>query len=479
MSVSNMILRVRLRNGALINFDQDRIENALYRAADSIGGFRHGDLPAAAETLFDGRSDREIAAALANMVTLCLNSNPQHHVPNFPPDVEKVQDTLIHVLRSYGFIDVADVYEAYRWGRHWVRQGAITPDQFVGNGFPEPQIAASQAWNQAHDCDTVEKLNHIIKKGKVHELVSESIRRYEGELDQAVEAWSKRRARGHDIQLVIVAGPSSSGKTTTTLKVRERLMQRGVKLFMMNLDDYFWPVNEHPTDWTADRDYETPDALDYNLINAHLHALLKGETIRMPRYDFHTGERLEGPEVRLPKGSVLLLDCLHGLYPPMTAGIPAEQKFKIYLETLNVLYAGDGGSRERVRFTDVRMIRRICRDSRHRNHPPLRTILHWNKVRKSELANIIPLIGSTDAIVNGGLAFDLPALKPSIEKIYPAAGDVKRYERLWDAVSRFRRVKELLDGVEALTPQDLERIPGDCVIREFIGGGTLAIPHNE
>lgn len=479
MTVSNMILRVRLRNGALINYDQDRIDTALYKAATSIGGFCQGQLPSCSQSLFAKKSDRLIAEHLANMVTMCLNANPKHHVPNFPPDIEGVQDTIVHVLRSYGFIDVADVFECFRWGKHWIRQDVIGKKQFVGNGYPMDKIDACLAWNKKHDCETVEKLNELIRKGKGLDLIHATIKRYDGELRKAVTSYSKRLAKGDDIKLVVIAGPSSSGKTTTTLKIREALMKKGVRLFMMNLDDYFWPVNEHPTDWTADRDYETPDALDYNLINQHIHSLLDGKAIRMPRYNFHTGEREEGDEVKLPKGAVLLLDCLHGLYPPLTAGIPEESKFRVYLETMNVLYEGNGKTRDIVRFTDIRMIRRICRDVKHRNHPPLNTILHWNKVRKSELANIVPLMRKTDAIINGGMTFDLPVLKPEMEKLLPSSRQMRRYKHLLDPYSRFKRLKELLPTIEAMPQEQIEKIPGDCVIREFIGGSTLKIPHNE
>ncbi len=486
MLVNNKILRVRRRDGALIDFDLAVVARAIHRAAASVGGFEESHIPEINGFLFSGGNDEAIAQTLASMVTMTLNSDERHHVPNFPPTIEKVQDTIVHVLRSYGFVELAEVYEAYRWGRHWIRAGVLRPDQFAGNGFPQARIQEVLAWNRAHSCDTVEGLNEWVRSGRIAELVAAACQRYEGELDATVETFCRRVDSGQDIRVFVVAGPSSSGKTTTTTKLRMRLEARGYHLVLMSLDDYFWPVSQHPTDWIADRDYETPHALDYHLINRHLHQLLAGGTIRMPRYDFKTGERVEGREFKLASGGILLLDCLHGLYPAITDGIDASQKFKVYLETLNVLATGsqnvlfeESTPQGRVPFTDYRLLRRMVRDAKHRNHPPLSTLLHWEKVRRSELANIIPLHNTADAIVNGGMPFDLPALKAHGSDIFPTDRAVDAYRQLLDAQVRWRRVRRTLDAIEPMPDLGLGVIPGDSVIREFIGGSTLEVPHQE
>lgn len=479
MMVNNKILRVRRRDGALINFDIEKIGKAILNAAESIGGFDSSHIPAINGFIHGSGNPEAIAKALASMVAMVLNADERHHVPNFPPGIEQVQDTIVHVLRSYGYVEIADVYEAYRWGKHWVRSGVLRSDQFAGNGYPEDKISRVIEWNRAHDCDTVDKLNAWVRGGRMAELCQAATDRYERELDEAVEKFLRRIKYGHRIRVFIVAGPSSSGKTTTTCKVRERLTDHGYKLVMMNLDNYFWPITQHPTDWIADRDYETPHALDYNLINRHIRQLLAGETVRMPNYNFKTGLREEGGEFSLERDGILLIDCLHGLYPALTDGIADDEKFKIYLETLNVLHEGDGSSGRRIQFTDYRLLRRMVRDSKHRNHPPLATLLHWEKVRKSELANIIPLLHATDMVVNGGMPFDLPALKVLIDDLFPKAEDLALYPQLLDAQTRWRRVRGLLDSVDAMDDIGYEVIPGDCVIREFIGGSTIKVPHND
>jgi uridine kinase len=181
----------------------------------------------------------------------------------------------------------------------------------------------------------------------------------------------------------------------------------------------------------------------------------------------------------------LLLDCLHGFYPPIAEGISAAAQFRLYVETQNVLYEGDGRSKQLTHFTDVRLLRRMLRDSQHRNHDALGTLLHWHYVRGGELFSIIPLMGLADHIINGGFPFDLALLKPFFfgdQGILPKPGAFAGYEGFLDARIRYERVKALLESVDGITLEqaaDTGFIPGDAVIREFIGGSTITIPHNE
>ena len=342
------------------------------------------------------------------------------------------------------------------------------------------------AWNKQHGCDTVTGLNEIVRSGKIKPLVDESLALYEQSLDEAAQKVMGRVNAGDKLRMMWVSGPSSSGKTTTTVKLTERLQKQGLRFLMLNLDDYFWSLVEHPTDWINDRNYETPEALDIQLLNGHLIGLLGGETIEKPIYSFKEGRRTATKPVKLEPDQILLLDCLHGLYPPITEGIPASAQFRLYIETQNVLYEGDGSSRRRTHFTDVRLLRRMLRDVQHRNHSPLLTILHWHYVRSGELFSIIPLSGLADHVVNGGFPFDLPALKPFFcgpdGGYLPRAEDFQSYAGFLDARIRFERVKHLLESVEGLTKEQVRAcdiIPGDAVIREFVGGSTIKIPHNE
>jgi uridine kinase len=254
---------------------------------------------------------------------------------------------------------------------------------------------------------------------------------------------------------------------------------------MLNLDDYFWALIEHPSDWINDRNFETPEALDIQLLNRHLRDLLEGKTIEKPVYSFKEGRRVSSKPVKLEKGQILLLDCLHGFYPPITEEIDPSTQFRLYIETLNVMYEGDGSTNRLTKFTDVRLIRRMLRDVQHRNHSPLSTILHWHYVRAGELFSIIPLMGLADHVVSGGLPFDLAALKPFFvgpDGYLPKVEDFGPYQGFLDGRIRYDRVKALLESVEGITREQADSydiIPSDSVIREFIGKSTVKIPHNE
>ena len=155
-------------------------------AAKSIGGFAQDLVPGVNDTIFQAHgSDEKIAEFLADAVVVCLNSDPHHLISNFPPTIETIQDEVLHALRSYGFQNTADAYECYRWGRHWLREGAITADKFVGNGFPKARMEETLEWNRQHGCDTVAGLNEIVRSGKIKPLVDESLALYEQSLDEA------------------------------------------------------------------------------------------------------------------------------------------------------------------------------------------------------------------------------------------------------------------------------------------------------
>ncbi len=495
MAVLNRIGKIRKRNHSLVTFDPEKVFNVILLSADTAGGFAQDYVPGVNDRVFAaGGTDRGIAEALADMVVVCLNADPRHHVTNFPPTVEEVQDVVLHVLRSNGFTKIADAYTAYRWGHHWVREDAIDDAQFVRNGYPKEELEPLLAWNHARDCDTVEGLNEIVKSGRVKPLVDESIEHFEATLDAAAQKAIDRIEAGDDLKMIFVSGPSSSGKTTTTVKLTERLRAQGLRFLMLNLDNYFWSLIEHPTDWINDRNYETPEALDIQLLNEHLQGLLSGDTIQQPIYSFKEGHRSGAKPVKRESDQILLLDCLHGFYPPITAGIDPAQIFRVYIEAMNPLYEpnpmiplyqGDRFDRRLTRFEDVRLMRRTLRDTTHRNHPPLATLLHWHYVRAGELHSIIPLKGLADVRINGGMPFDLPALKPFFvgeDGVWPRPEDLDPYPSYLDAQIRHQRITQLLESVEGLTREQVDDhslIPGDAIVREFIGNSTLEIPHNE
>jgi uridine kinase len=486
VAVENRIVKIQKRNRALVTFDPARIHRAILRAGESIGGFQADHLPGINDTVFQSRNaDSAVSEFLTEVVVISLNSERQHLISNFPPTIETIQDRVLHVLRSYGLQHTADAYECYRWGRHWLREGAISGEQFVANGFPRAFADQTLTWNRARGCDTVQGLNEIVRRQKLGELVGDSLAVYETSIDRAAEEILRRLNQGTSLRLIWIAGPSASGKTTTTVKLTERLQRQGLKFLMLNLDDYFWSLVDHPTDWINDRNYETPEAMDIQLLNRHLRALLEGETIEKPIYSFKEGRTTATKPVRLARDEILLLDCLHGLYPPITEGIAPDLQFRLYVETENSISLNSGVAPESVRSTDVRLMRRLLRDVRHRNHGPLPTILHWHYVRAGEFFSIIPLRGLADAIIHAGFSFELAALKTLLSGssgLWPGPEDFAGYSGFLDARIRFLRISRILEALVALPPAQVETdalIPGDAPIREFIGGSSIKIPHNE
>lgn len=248
------------------------------------------------------------------------------------------------------------------------------------------------------------------------------------------------------------------------------LKQRGFKFVPLNVDHYFFNLDMHPKDEFGDYDFETPQALDLELINDHLQLLIQGIQVLIPSYDFKKGVRsLEQTPLKLAEDEILLIDSLHSLYPKMTRGIPDSTKLKLYLEPLLQMKGPDG---KYVRWTDLRLIRRMLRDEAHRAYSPEKTLEHWHYVRASELRYIIPNVNQTDYIINSGMPYEIPLYRPILldrfaewERKYLA--DPLRH----DAYTRAARLHKLLEAVEPV--EDDSPVPADSVLREFIGGSSL------
>jgi uridine kinase len=313
-----------------------------------------------------------------------------------------------------------------------------------------------------------------MEEGKFAELVSADTQRYEKELERAVAKFEKEK-KTRNLRVLIIGGPSSSGKTTTSKKLCKYLGNKGFQFKLLQVDNYFFSTAEYPRDWFGDMDYELPESIDLMRFNEDLGRLMAGKKIYPPEYDFKTGSRHESKTAfELGKEQILLLDCLHGLYPPTTLAIPDEYKFKTYIETYPAIQDQNG---QDVKFTDIRLLRRMCRDVRERGYSVQYTLEHWATVRQGEFKGIIPFFGIADAIINGDLVYGLPVLKyyllhhctsPFDEKVlleYKERGRMDVYRRGW-------RVKRLIEEIKEPTEKEIQAIPEDNLIREFIGAGT-------
>ena len=435
------------RSGAIVPFNPDRITNAIYRAAVAVGG-----------------RDRSIAEGLTDQVVQYLEKTLP---PGQPPTVEEIQDVVEKILIENGHARVAKAYILYRAERARLRQERADKAANPSPNIPWAKIWHVLDWSMAHGVNTVERLNERIRRGEFPQVVREAEEAYEEDVENAVERIVERREA---LKVVIITGPSSSGKTTTTIKVGQRLSRVGIRLVTLNVDHYFFDLEMHPKDEFGDYDFETPQALDLPLVSEHLARLVRGEQVLIPFYNFKTGKRrLEQTPMQLHENEVILIDSLHGLFPAMTQDVPDEQKFKLYLEPL-LQVKGPGG--KYIRWTDIRLIRRMLRDAAHRAYDPRRTLEHWHYVRSSEMHNIISLINTTDYIINTGMPYELPIYSHRMLSLFSGWAEEYRDDPLReDAFTRAARVHTLLQSVVPVA--DESSIPTTSVVREFIGGSSL------
>lgn len=442
------INRIVKRDGHTVPYDRDRIVTAIFKAAASVG-----------------EGERAFAERMATAVEAVLAATYQGGTT---PTVEDIQDVVESTLMKQGHVSIARGYVIYRHQRALARAARADQRVEATDNIPYKKIYEVLRWNMDHDCETLAGLNRTMSEGRLAELVAASDQRYADEVSAGAELIHERLP---EVRIVIVAGPSSSGKTTTTIKLSERLKAAGRELVAINIDHYFYDLEMHPKDEFGDYDYETPQALDLELINNHLVDLLAGKTIKTPHYDFKSGRRtLDVHELRLLPHQLLLIDSLHGLYDGMTYSIPSSRKFRLYIETLGQLRDAQGNF---MRWADNRLLRRMIRDSWHRNLQPLPTLAHWHYVRKSELRNIIPFIGTVDYLVNSSLPYELPILKHKLFRFFPEAMKAYRDEpKRQDAYIRAKRVHEFLDQLQAWS--DDRVVPPRSLLREFIGGSEYS-----
>lgn len=436
------------RDGSVVPFTPERITNAIYRAAVAVGG-----------------RDKSVAEELSARVVAALEQS----VPEGqPPNIEQIQDLVEKTLIETGHARVAKAYILYRDERSRQRAKRKDKDRLPSGNIPWPKLWQTLDWACGHEVHTTALLNRCVQQGRLHEIVTAAEAAYNEDVENASAMILERR---DEVRMVFIAGPSSSGKTTTTIKLGEHLQKAGLKLITLNIDHYFHDLELHPRDEFGDYDFETPQALNMPLINSNLSELFDGKEVRIPYYDFKTGHSIpEHTPMRLNENEIVLIDSLHGLSAEMTADIPDAWKFKLYIEPLLQLKDSEG---HYARWTDIRLMRRMLRDASHRSYDPTQTLLHWHYVRSSEMRHIIPYINSVDTIVNSAMPYELPLYKARLWKDFARWADEYRDDPLRrDAWERADRINRLFREIEIW--QDDSIVPENSVIREFIGGGIYA-----
>lgn len=305
--------------------------------------------------------------------------------------------------------------------------------------------------------DSVSRLNEAIDSGRIREiiLVSEALH------EQRISWIADRINQREDVRLVLIAGPSASGKTTFSKRLSIQLLAQGTHPFPLALDDYFVDRERTPRDASGNFNFEALEALDVSLFNEHLQGLMRGEEVQLPRFNFKTGMREEGERVQLGPDHVVIVEGIHGLNPRLVVGVPEEHVYRIYVSALTQLNID---RHNRVPTTDTRLIRRVVRDATYRGYTAEETLEHWDMVRRGEKKYVFPYQEHADIMFNSALVYELAVLKKLAE---PLLLQVKPSSR------RRVEVKRLLALLRWFETVGTELIPDNSILREFIGRSIL------
>ena len=269
------------------------------------------------------------------------------------------------------------------------------------------------------------------------------------------------------VRLILIAGPSSSGKTTFSRRLTVQLLAKGLRPYPIGLDDYFVRREDTPRDSEGKYDFESLHAIDLAYFNEQLLQLMEGERVTLPRYSFQHGEREEGPTVQLGSDHVLLVEGIHGLNPSLVSAIPSRHVFRIYVSALTQLKLDD---LNRVPTTDTRLVRRIVRDARERGYNASQTIARWQSVRRGEEKHIFPYQEHAKEMFNSALVYELAVLKPLAEPLL---------RQVEPGTAEHVEAQRLLHFLEWFPSCTKELVPEDSILREFTGGSVFAVysPH--
>lgn len=305
---------------------------------------------------------------------------------------------------------------------------------------------------------SVGALNDAIAEGRIREviLVSEALHTQQISLI----AGDIKRLRDK-VRVVLIAGPSSSGKTTFSRRLTIQLLTHGLSPFALEMDNYFVDRKRTPRQENGQFDFESIDALNRKFLNKHIQGLIAGEKVQLPKYNFKSGMSEPGEVVQLNEGEIIILEGIHGLNPDLLEGFDEEKTYRIYVSCLTQLNLD---RHNRISTTDTRMLRRILRDARDRGYNAQETIQRWESVRLGEKQHIFPYQENADSIFNSALAYELTALKPLVEPLL---------RQVPFGTPEFIEAKRLLKFLEWFLPTSSEWIPDNSILREFTGGSIL------
>ena len=313
-------------------------------------------------------------------------------------------------------------------------------------------------WQNIVGVRTVGDFNEIVGAGRSTDLINVSEALQEKKISQIADEIAGRKG----VKLVLLAGPSSSGKTTTCKRLSIQLVANGLKPLQISLDDYFVNRDQTPRDENGEYDYESIYALNLKLINEQFNALFRGEEVELPKYDFQTGvSRPSGKKLKMQENNVLVVEGIHALNPELTAHIPERQKFRVYVSALTTILLDDHNY---IPTTDNRLLRRIIRDYKYRSVDARESIRRWPSVRSGENKWIFPFQENADAVFNSAMLFELAVIKQQAEPL------LEQVPENCEEYSEAYRLRKFLKYIRPIPNKD---IPPTSLLREFLGGSSF------
>ncbi len=364
---------------------------------------------------------------------------------------------------STGYITRFDITPCYN-GFHLALPLRTDPDTIASDAHQEKMLDVFreyQSWVALMGVPTIGAVNARALSGDGGAMIKMAEAFHERKFAATADAiYRANIERG--VRMVLISGPSSSGKTTSAKRLSIHLGVLGLKPEMISLDDYFVDREKTPRDEKGDYDYEALEAIDLELFNDHLRRLMAGQSVDIPRYDFITGRRTQrGAPLTLDERSILIIEGIHGLNPRLTPAIPDSQKFRVYISCFTSV-AMDNLSR--IATTDNRLLRRMVRDSVQRGTSARQTMARWASVRRGEERHIFPYQENADVMLNSSLFYELSVFRPYAEKML---------REVPDTVPEYDEARRMLKFLDNFTPIDPAEIPPTSILREFIGGSSF------
>lgn len=313
-------------------------------------------------------------------------------------------------------------------------------------------------WLETLGIQSVGALDDAISEGRINEVILVSEALHAQQISRIANTIRKRRDQ---IKVILIAGPSSSGKTTFSKRLSIQLLSEGISPFALEMDNYFVDRESTPLDENGQYDFENINALNRELLQDHVERLVRGEKVQLRYYNFREGRNEPGEEVQLDPGQMIILEGIHGLNPILLEDIPPEETYRIYVSCLTQLNLD---RQNRISTTDTRELRRILRDARDRGYTAQQTIANWENVRRGEKRHIFPYQENADVMFNSALAYELTALKPLVEPLL---------RQVPFGTPEYIEAKRLFKFLQWFLPIEQDLIPDNSILREFLGGSIL------